>query len=310
MHQKKTNFGQSPDLLGDFASPSSPSPKTNNGASIFDLDVPTNGGSYNVSSPHDFFGASTHAPQSTGGDQLNIFADPPMITAKSNNFFDDFDTLQPTSSPSTPLQASTPLQTPLQAKATPSNTSSDLFAMFGVPNNNAPATSGSSSSNPTVVVSDSVHPSFYNDHEEDKAKTKVVDKRPKEATDEKSVQMRIDEKISEIRTRDNEKEWESEARRELDSRLTARIENWAGGRKGNLRSLISTLHLVLWEGSSWKEVSMALLVDPNKLKLGYRKALLIVHPDKQVDKPLEQRFIAERVFELLTEAYKNEESIH
>jgi hypothetical protein len=36
-----------------------------------------------------------------------------------------------------------------------------------------------------------------------------------------------------------------------------------------------------------------------KLKLYYRKAVMVVHPDKMVGKPLSQKLIAERVFEAL-----------
>jgi len=306
------------DLLGDFA-PSKPRTtvppvSAGNGPSLFDFDDPipaTNGQTFKPNTTPDFFSSPTPAPKSDVNN-LDIFASPPTRPSsapKSSNSFFDLD-LQPQVQAQAPLQGQAPLQAQVPIKATPID-NSDPFAMFGVPQSPSKSASRNAPQANATVVSGGVHPSFYNDHEEDKAKVKVVDRRPKEATDENSVQQRIEEKIIEIRARENQKEKESEARRELDTRLTARIDNWAGqGRKGNLRSLISTLHLALWEDSGWKEMPMSTLIDPNKLKLGYRKALLIVHPDKQADKPLEQRFIAERVFELLTEAYKSEESIH
>jgi len=84
------------------------------------------------------------------------------------------------------------------------------------------------------------------------------------------------------------------------------VELWAGGKRGNLRALLSNLHTIAWEGSDWKEVSISSLLDPSKLKLVYRIALRIVHPDKQTGKPLEQRLLAERIFEIIQEAAKKE----
>ena len=49
----------------------------------------------------------------------------------------------------------------------------------------------------------------------------------------------------------------------------------------NIRALLSTLHTVLWEGESrWTPVGMADLVTPEQVKKQYRRAVLVVHPDK------------------------------
>jgi len=81
------------------------------------------------------------------------------------------------------------------------------------------------------------------------------------------------------------------------------------GKKGNLRALLSNLHRILWEDCEWKTITLSELVQPNKLKLAYRKALMIVHTDKMIGKPLEQRLLAERLFDLITEAAKNQPDI-
>ncbi|CAM9873124.1 unnamed protein product [Discosporangium mesarthrocarpum] len=75
------------------------------------------------------------------------------------------------------------------------------------------------------------------------------------------------------------------------------------GKKRNIRTLLSTMHTVLWEGSRWKPVSMGDLIQPQKVKLAYRKAMLVVHPDKCTDLDSEGRLIAKRVFEAVNEAY-------
>lgn len=59
------------------------------------------------------------------------------------------------------------------------------------------------------------------------------------------------------------------------------ILDWIEGKERNIRALLSTLNTVLWEGETrWKPVSMADLVTPDQVKKYYRKAALIVHPDK------------------------------
>ncbi|NXU60076.1 GAK kinase, partial [Turnix velox] len=61
----------------------------------------------------------------------------------------------------------------------------------------------------------------------------------------------------------------------------SQILEWIEGKERNIRALISTLHTVLWEGENkWKPVSIADLVTPEQVKKYYRKAVLVVHPDK------------------------------
>lgn len=44
---------------------------------------------------------------------------------------------------------------------------------------------------------------------------------------------------------------------------------------------MSTMHTVLWDGETrWKPVGMSELVTPDQVKKYYRKAVLVVHPDK------------------------------
>lgn len=62
------------------------------------------------------------------------------------------------------------------------------------------------------------------------------------------------------------------------------ILDWIEGKERNIRALLSTLHTVLWEGETrWRPVNMADLVTPDQVKKFYRKAVLVVHPDKVQD---------------------------
>lgn len=63
--------------------------------------------------------------------------------------------------------------------------------------------------------------------------------------------------------------------------FVSQILDWIEGKERNIRALLSTMHTVLWEGETrWKPVGMADLVTPEQVKKVYRKAVLVVHPDK------------------------------
>lgn len=82
-------------------------------------------------------------------------------------------------------------------------------------------------------------------------------------------------------------------------KYVARLEEWATDpmtkKPRNVRTLLSTMHTVLWEGCTWKAVSLGDLMMPDRVKFHYRKAMLVLHPDKNVNGSAEQRFISEKV---------------
>uniref|UniRef100_A0A4X2LW51 Cyclin-G-associated kinase n=1 Tax=Vombatus ursinus TaxID=29139 RepID=A0A4X2LW51_VOMUR len=89
--------------------------------------------------------------------------------------------------------------------------------------------------------------------------------------------------------------------------LKLKLLDWIEGKERNIRALISTLHMVLWEGESrWKPVGMADLVTPEQVKKYYRKAVLVVHPDKAAGQPYEQ--YAKMIFMELNDAWSEFEN--
>lgn len=89
--------------------------------------------------------------------------------------------------------------------------------------------------------------------------------------------------------------------------LKLQILEWIEGKERNIRALISTLHTVLWEGETrWKPVGMADLVTPDQVKKYYRKAVLVVHPDKATGQPYEQ--YAKMIFMELNDAWSEFEN--
>uniref|UniRef100_A0A4W3J3K5 DnaJ heat shock protein family (Hsp40) member C6 n=1 Tax=Callorhinchus milii TaxID=7868 RepID=A0A4W3J3K5_CALMI len=104
--------------------------------------------------------------------------------------------------------------------------------------------------------------------------------------------------ISEMRKEEMAKDMDPEKLKLLD---------WIEGKERNIRALLSTLHTVLWEGETkWKVVGMADLVTPDQVKKVYRKAVLVVHPDKATGQPYEQ--YAKMIFMELNDAWSEFEN--
>ncbi|XP_024921678.1 putative tyrosine-protein phosphatase auxilin isoform X1 [Cynoglossus semilaevis] len=104
--------------------------------------------------------------------------------------------------------------------------------------------------------------------------------------------------IAEMRKEEMAKEMDPEKLKILD---------WIEGKERNIRALLSTMHTVLWEGETrWKPIGMADLVTPEQVKKVYRRAVLVVHPDKAAGQPYEQ--YAKMIFMELNDAWSEFES--
>ena len=81
-----------------------------------------------------------------------------------------------------------------------------------------------------------------------------------------------------------------------------KIMEWTDGKKANIRALLCSMHKVLWDGETrWEPVGMHQLVSFNDVKKIYRKAVLVVHPDKLTDHP--QVNLARLIFVELNDAW-------
>ncbi|KAJ9166697.1 hypothetical protein P3X46_021407 [Hevea brasiliensis] len=91
----------------------------------------------------------------------------------------------------------------------------------------------------------------------------------------------------------------------IADKVDAEMKRWAAGKEGNMRALLSSLQHVLWPECGWEPVSLTDLITSASVKKVYRKATLCVHPDKVQQKgaTLEQKYTAEKVFDILEEAW-------
>jgi len=111
--------------------------------------------------------------------------------------------------------------------------------------------------------------------------------------------------LAEKNERDLQAQWEQEERHRIGESLDFEIKRWAAGKEGNLRALLSTLQYILWPECGWRPISLTDLITAASVKKEYRKATLCIHPDKVQQKGanLQQKYIAEKVFDLLKEAW-------
>ncbi|KAL6563516.1 hypothetical protein OROGR_002475 [Orobanche gracilis] len=119
------------------------------------------------------------------------------------------------------------------------------------------------------------------------------------------TQERAAKALAEKNQRDLQVQRDQEERHRISETLDIEIKRWAAGKEGNLRALLSTLQYVLWPDCGWQPVSLTDLIIGSSVKKYYRKATLCIHPDKVQQKgaTLQQKYIAEKVFDLLKEAW-------
>ncbi|GFP89846.1 auxilin-related protein 2 [Phtheirospermum japonicum] len=116
---------------------------------------------------------------------------------------------------------------------------------------------------------------------------------------------RVAEALAEKNQRDLQSQNEQDEKHRLGETLDNDIRCWAAGKEGNLRALLSSLQQVLWPECGWRPVSLTDMITSDSVKKVYKKATLYVHPDKVQQKgaTLQQKYVAEKVFDLLKEAW-------
>jgi hypothetical protein len=95
----------------------------------------------------------------------------------------------------------------------------------------------------------------------------------------------------------------------LKSQYEYKVHQWRykSGVEKKIGPLLASLPTVLWEGNDWQRVDITQLLDYNAIKRSYRKALMMVHPDKVSAGTPQMKATAELVFDVLNAAFKNYE---
>lgn len=145
----------------------------------------------------------------------------------------------------------------------------------------------------------------YNPNLVDKS-TKSAEVRRAMEERERQVRMDVAKAREELRQREEATRNMTAMKENANAVLGPKLKAWAedNGRVKNIRTLLSTMHQVMWDGSKWTEVNMGKLITPPDVKKNYRKAMIVVHPDKSGGRNAEQLLIAERVFAAVNTAWE------
>ena len=207
--------------------------------------------------------------------------------------------------------ATTPRQTPVKSDVDP------IEAMFTVNQSNAPSTPADGVVDDLFGAMDvrgmsaaKASVSFEYNPEE-----KVDPNEPPEraalrkARHERNRQ-RIEAALKEKRARETAARQEQSERQMLKDLIGADIDAWQKKNQNNIRTMLANLADVLWEGHRYKSPDMGALMQPVGVKKCYHRALVVIHPDKvsQAGGDMSQRYIADKVFDIVKVAYKEFEA--
>ena len=123
---------------------------------------------------------------------------------------------------------------------------------------------------------------------------------------EANVQEKVKEALEFKQELDENQRKEAEDLDAAKSKYDNTLTLWAfnNKEKRNVRTLLSTMHTVVWPECSWKAIGLGDVIEASQVKKVYRKAMLVVHPDRCSGMSGEVRFIAKRIFEAINEAYQ------
>ncbi|KAK6904801.1 hypothetical protein I203_105619 [Kwoniella mangroviensis CBS 8507] len=115
--------------------------------------------------------------------------------------------------------------------------------------------------------------------------------------------------VSELRAAAKALEAEDDQRLALKDSIEAKLNNWKNGKETNLRALIASLDLVLWDEimkTSGMKVGMHELISEKQVKIKYMKVIARLHPDKlnSQNTTVEQRMLANGAFGTLNDAWQ------
>jgi len=126
----------------------------------------------------------------------------------------------------------------------------------------------------------------------------------------KRQQDRIQSKLAEQMEREMMAGMLEAEKDEAKDRHLDKLKAWEKANGDNIRSLLGNLGQVLWEGCSFKPPGIMDLVEAKAVKRIYRRAIVVVHPDKVIARggTGEQNFIASFVYDVLNQAWHKFES--
>ncbi|KAJ2465607.1 auxilin-like clathrin-binding protein required for normal clathrin function [Coemansia sp. RSA 2322] len=107
--------------------------------------------------------------------------------------------------------------------------------------------------------------------------------------------------VAELRKKEQAKRDEDDQRLLLLDKVNAELRCWREGKQHNLRALLSSLHTLL---PGFTPIGMHEILEPNKVKRAYMRAISKLHPDKlSQDVDVRTKMVSSSVFSSLNEAW-------
>ncbi|KAJ2635486.1 auxilin-like clathrin-binding protein required for normal clathrin function [Coemansia sp. RSA 1286] len=107
--------------------------------------------------------------------------------------------------------------------------------------------------------------------------------------------------VAEMRRKEEAKRVEDDQKLAMLDQVDAEIRRWRDGKQQNLRALLSSLHTLLPE---FAPIGMHEILEPNKVKRAYMRAIAKLHPDKlSKDIDVRTKMVSSNVFSSLNEAW-------
>jgi hypothetical protein len=175
-----------------------------------------------------------------------------------------------------------------------------------------PAAAGYTPAKPAAAAAPKFEaPAHYANMENNAPKAPVVDptdndlRRQLRAEHQTRAEAAGQAAVNELREKEAEQQEILNQKLQLDDKVSGKINAWAGagGKKNNIRSLLSTMENVLWEDAGWTPVPLSELMDPKKVRRVWLKAVAVVHPDKVQSSDVEHQLTAERIFNVLRDSF-------
>lgn len=143
-------------------------------------------------------------------------------------------------------------------------------------------------------------------------KAEDLDRAALKAEKEAQKQANIEAKQEAYQEQKKKEEDDKKDRLDAGLELKGPLDAWAldtsKGTWRDVRTLLGTMHDVVWEGSTWTRQDLGdLMMNSAKVKKARQRAILLAHPDKHKDANGARRYRAERIFEAINESWKKYE---
>jgi len=120
----------------------------------------------------------------------------------------------------------------------------------------------------------------------------------------------MDKKAKEFKDNIEKEEKSKVDRGQAYAEFEDKIRKWAfqGSQRNNVTTLLITVHEICWPNCEWKPLSLSDCLNPSQIQKNYFKAIRFFHPDKNQHADFRQKYIAERVFNLINDAWNEHKS--